>query len=634
MGAAGEVVRVGVEEGFRRWAEVYDDVPNPLLALEERMLVAKLPEMDGRCVVDVGCGTGRWLERLALRGAKRLLGIDSSAEMLRRAQQKLRGSSILIRSTCTAIPLADGCADVILCSFTIGYADSLDDVARELERICRPGGDIYISEFHPDTHARGWRRRFRHRGDQVEITNVAHSIGELSHAFRRHSFDSLEIEEPCFGEPEREYFVRAGKPEMFDQSASAPAIFLAHFRRRRTKRTFAMTRRTGLQLACARVAVDANTATEHPLNICDGRIVSASAGFEAGFEPVDLSGYLLLPGLINAHDHLEFNLFPRLGEGPYGNFLDWATDIHCKYAQLIASHRAVDKTTRMYWGAIKNLLAGVTTVAHHNPYEPETFGNNFPVRVVRRFGWAHSVPLQTDIGAAYANTPADAPFLIHVAEGTDQASAEEFGALNRQGFVGPRTVLVHAVGLTAGQREELRVLGAAVVWCPSSNLFTLGKTLSAADVSTLGRVALGTDSALTGDGDLRDEMRLARKLGVSAARLYAMVTTSAADVLRLSDGEGTVGADGIADVIAMRDDGRPPAEALCASDHAIELVISGGVVRMISPELAARWSAPLTDMEEICVGGVRRLVKAPVAHLLRSVQHLGNVHVAHKQVTH
>ena len=60
---------VEVEEGYRRWSEVYDDAPNPLLALEERVLGPLLAEVRGERVVDLGCGTGRWLARLQEREA-------------------------------------------------------------------------------------------------------------------------------------------------------------------------------------------------------------------------------------------------------------------------------------------------------------------------------------------------------------------------------------------------------------------------------------------------------------------------------------------------------------------------------------------------------------------------------------
>jgi len=37
-----------------------------------------------------------------------------------------------------------------------------------------------------------------------------------------------------------------------------------------------------------------------------------------------------------------------------------------------------------------NLLCGVTTVCHHNPYEPDVFTDEFAVRVLKDYGWAHS----------------------------------------------------------------------------------------------------------------------------------------------------------------------------------------------------------------------------------------------------
>jgi len=96
---------------------------------------------------------------------------------------------------------------------------------------------------------------------------------------------------------------------------------------------------------------------------------------------VDVRGCVILPGLINAHDHLEFNLFPRLGRGPYPDARAWARDIYHPKQSPVRDHLRVPPPVRLRWGGIKNLLSGVTTVCHHNPYEARVFEREFPVRV-------------------------------------------------------------------------------------------------------------------------------------------------------------------------------------------------------------------------------------------------------------
>src|SRR6516225_472100 len=93
----------------------------------------------------------------------------------------------------------------------------------------------------------------------------------------------------------------------------------------------------GLRLCGARVAVDACNAIPADVRIEHGYIKTVCPSNETvhSISPasgetyaVDLSGYLLLPGLINSHDHLEFSLFPKLGRGPYCNAEHWARDIY------------------------------------------------------------------------------------------------------------------------------------------------------------------------------------------------------------------------------------------------------------------------------------------------------------------
>jgi ubiquinone/menaquinone biosynthesis C-methylase UbiE len=74
---------------FDCWAQHYDHQLNPLLALEERTLPALLPEIADTNVLDVGCGTGRWLSRLEALSPRSLVGVDCSPAMLERARMKL-----------------------------------------------------------------------------------------------------------------------------------------------------------------------------------------------------------------------------------------------------------------------------------------------------------------------------------------------------------------------------------------------------------------------------------------------------------------------------------------------------------------------------------------------------------------
>jgi len=347
---------------------------------------------------------------------------------------------------------------------------------------------------------------------------------------------------------------------------------------------------------------------------------------------------LILPGLINAHDHLDFSLFPRLGNRTYVNARDWAFDIYRPDRSPIREHLQVPKATRLFWGGLKNLFCGVTTVCHHNEYEPDIFENRFPVRVLKRFGWSHSFDFSQDVTADFNHTPDGAPFFIHLAEGTDNSSRSELDQLDRLGLLKAQTVIVHGVALTSQDWELVGQRGARLVWCPSSNLFTLGKTVDMCSLPSGVELALGNDSPLTAAGDLLDEIRLAHGLQISlnpllggecsfekAARvrlqgwvspvgcnpplhpsgggesvpadptdhtgsadpLYPMVTTSAAHLMGLDQGEGTIVEGGDADLLVVRDTGISPARRLVQLSAAdIELVIVRGEIMLASTRLA------------------------------------------------
>jgi cytosine/adenosine deaminase-related metal-dependent hydrolase len=348
-----------------------------------------------------------------------------------------------------------------------------------------------------------------------------------------------------------------------------------------------------LKLKGARVALTATHAEQMDLTIQRGRFLPLGDA-AASSDEIDLSGHLVLPGLINAHDHLDFALFPRLGRGPWANASEWAAEIHKPDESPVKEHLTVPKRVRMLWGSVRNLIAGVTTVAHHNPWEPEIFNRAFPIRVVRRFGWAHSLDFSPDIQSLYRKTPARLPFIVHAGEGIDTHAAAEIPRLAELGILSRRTIVVHAVATHA---ELLREKGAAVVWCPSSNLFTLGRSLAPETLRSGLFIALGTDSPLTAQGDMIDEVCVAAR-HLPLEEIYPLVSTNSARILRLDEGQGLIRSRGVADVVAVKDTGQTPAEAL---RHLLpELVLIGGRTMLVNPALGLPAG---DDLHEIALEG-------------------------------
>lgn len=625
---------VSPSDVFDIWAQVYDEQPNPLLALEQRFLSRMLPDAGGLDVLDVGCGTGRWLQLLASHRPASMTGVDASPQMLQRAASKLGTTATLRLGSCEALPIHNAAADLVLSSFVLSYLENVETFARELYRVMRPGGTIFLTDMHPATELScNWKRSFKANGIQEEIQTNRHSLQEITNAFQTCGFDVLTYIEPSFDSRERMTFEHSGKLEAYEASEDLPAIYILQLRKQPAiaPRPHNMLESSeALHITGAHCAFGPDNSALASLAIERGHIQSISSGasrhrqrIDKLTEVIDLTGYLLLPGLINAHDHLEFSLFPNLGAGPYQNSVEWAKEIHHTHANLIARHRKMPKAVRLCWGAIRNLLCGVTTVCHHNPLTRELLSSDFPVRVLSRFGWAHSLEMDPNLLHNFDHTPPNLPFILHAAEGVDAKSAQEIFDLDRMQILDERTVLVHGLALNPKAVALLNRRRTAVVVCPTSNQFLFHCAPSSTLIKSLNTVVLGSDSPLTSAGDLLDEISFARdEIGLDPNFLYEMVTTRSANVLRLRNGEGHLRAGSIADIVAIRNKGLTPAETVAQlTFDEVELVILSGRVQLASSSLYNRLPDSLkAGLQSLYIDGHQRWLRAPIDSLLAAAR--------------
>jgi hypothetical protein len=215
-------------EGHRLWSAVYDAQPNPILALETRMLRHHIATVGDGAFLDVAAGTGRWM-RIAQSCGARVFGVDLCTEMLQCAARKPGLAGHLAVADACELPLRSSSIDLAVCSFAFAYLSEPRAAMHEMARVAR---SVIISDLHPKTRVAGWTRGFRVAGDRYELEHRPCSERDM----QRYACEAGLVEEwkveAYFGEPERELFFSAGKEQLFRELQRIPAVLISGWRRR------------------------------------------------------------------------------------------------------------------------------------------------------------------------------------------------------------------------------------------------------------------------------------------------------------------------------------------------------------------------------------------------------------------
>src|SRR5262245_24395924 len=349
------------------------------------------------------------------------------------------------------------------------------------------------------------------------------------------------------------------------------------------------------------------------VTIADGRITAVERAEPSQPGDLALQNRALLPGSVNAHCHTFQSLLRGLGDDL--DFMAWRDQVLYPFSQRLdregiavgaafafaemVRHGATTCVDFFYLSDEGNENAeavieaarrvGIRLVLARTLYDWEGAPRRYRESVTDAARRTHelialhrsdpTVRVQPAPHSPHGASPAmiragweiaeseGCPFHIHVAEGQyeGERTVAEHGAtpiryLDKLGVLGPHTIGVHCVWLDDEEIALMADRGAALAYCPSSNMFLGDGITRLPEMLRAGvRVGLGTDGGCTNNRlSVFEEMRMASLLqrvrlldgtALDAATAFALGTRSGAALLGLE--AGVIAAGQLADLVAV-----------------------------------------------------------------------------------
>ena len=166
-----------IAKAYARWAPVYDLVFGAVFERGRMAAIAAAEAVGGR-ILEVGVGTGISLPDY--RRSNRLIGVDLSEPMLRKAQERIANEALdhvvgIAVMDAQRLGFPDASFDVVVAQYVITVVPDPEATLDEFARVARPGGEIILVNhigaeaglrrafeqwFAPVARRLGWRPEF------------------------------------------------------------------------------------------------------------------------------------------------------------------------------------------------------------------------------------------------------------------------------------------------------------------------------------------------------------------------------------------------------------------------------------------------------------------------------------------
>ena len=132
-------------KGFGKTYVASRELPAETLSQWLDAIAEWMPPAAAPVIVDLGCGTGRFVEPLAQRFKAKVIGIDPAYDMLKEA--KTQSTTPGVHHMCAraeALPICDNSVDLVFLSMVYHHLADRDAALHEIRGVLCPGGRLII----------------------------------------------------------------------------------------------------------------------------------------------------------------------------------------------------------------------------------------------------------------------------------------------------------------------------------------------------------------------------------------------------------------------------------------------------------------------------------------------------------
>ncbi len=222
------------EDAYNLWASSYDSQPdNLMLALDEELFSNLIKDIlfAHKTIADVGCGTGRHWQKIIDNKPMKLIGYDVSEGMLGMLKNKFPDAETNKLDNNHLAGLKNDSIDIIISTLTVAHIEDIQEAFAEWNRVLKPGGEIIITDYHPEALSKGGNRTFNHNNKSVAVKNNIYPVADIKKIVRQFGWLPLQVIEKRIDVSMKHYYEKHQALHLFQQFEGVPIIYGIHLKK-------------------------------------------------------------------------------------------------------------------------------------------------------------------------------------------------------------------------------------------------------------------------------------------------------------------------------------------------------------------------------------------------------------------